>query len=101
MRRSVGGRLFHRHALGQVSWLVDVAPARDGGVVGEKLKWYDRQQRLQWLSHVWNGDDMIAVAVDAVIALGRDGDDHAAARADLFDVTDDLVILIALRRHEH
>ncbi len=36
--------LLNSHRLGQVAWLVDVATASDGNVIGEKLKRHDREQ---------------------------------------------------------
>ena len=32
-------RLFDRDALGQIPWLIHVAPTRDRDVVGQKLQW--------------------------------------------------------------
>ena len=44
-----GKALFHRHALGQVPRLVDVAAARHGDVIGQQLQRDHRHQRLQKL----------------------------------------------------
>src|SRR4051812_12173614 len=57
-------------ALRKIARLIDVATARDGGVVGEQLKWYDAQQRLQRLDRVGDVYDMIGVARDVLIAFG-------------------------------
>src|SRR5687768_18107026 len=93
--------LFYRHALGQVARLVDVAAAGDGRVVGDELQRDDAQQRLQGFERVRDVDDVVAVAADAGVALGGDGDDLAAAGADLFDVADDLLVLHAAGRDEY
>src|SRR4026209_956180 len=45
-------------------------------------------------------DCLCAEAAEAVAAVGGDGDDLAAAGADLFDVADHLVVLRALRGDE-
>ncbi len=37
---------LHRDALGEVAWLVDVAAAEDGNVVGQELQWNDRDEWL-------------------------------------------------------
>src|SRR5262245_14473823 len=34
--------LFHRHAFGQVSWLINIAASQDGNVVSEQLQRYRR-----------------------------------------------------------
>src|SRR3982751_2638848 len=80
--------LLHRHALGEVARLVDVAAAGDGGVVGEELERDDAQQRLEALERVGDVDHVVAVAADVRVALGGDGDDVAAAGPHLFDVAD-------------
>ncbi len=40
-------RLFHRHTLGEVAWLVHVAAAFDGDVVGQQLQRDYRQERKE------------------------------------------------------
>ena len=42
-------RLLHRHALGQVARLVDVAAAQQGDVIRQQLQRHDAHQRLQEL----------------------------------------------------
>ena len=59
---SVEGRrgvLLHGHALGQVSWLVDVAAAADGDVVGEELEGDYFEDREEELVGLGDRDDVL------------------------------------------
>ena len=51
--------LLHGHALGQVSWLVDVAAAADGDVVGEELEGDYFQDREEELVGLGDRDDVL------------------------------------------
>src|SRR5262245_5615525 len=89
-------QLLDRDALGEVSGLVDVVAADDGGVVGDELQGDDGEHGGEGLGDVGDVEDVFGDFFDVGIALGGDGDDVAAAGADLGDVVEDLVVLAAL-----
>src|SRR5207247_1984512 len=72
-------QLFHRHALGQIARLVDVAAAGDGGVVGDELERDHAQERLERFERVGDFNDVVAVAADVGVAFGGHRDDLPAA----------------------
>jgi len=90
--REISARLFHRHALRQVPRFVDIAAFGRGDVVGEQLQRDDRQDRRKHGRNARHVDDVVGVVSDVFVAFGGHGDDTPFARADLFDVRDDLVI---------
>ena len=50
---------LHRHALGQVARLVDVAAAQHGDVIGQQLQRDDRHERLQEVVDVGHVDHVV------------------------------------------
>src|SRR5581483_806339 len=78
--------LLHRHALGQVPWLIDIASPRHRRVVGDELHGDDAEQRLEGFGGIGDVDHVIAVTLDLGITFRRDRDDMSASGADFFDV---------------
>ena len=67
--------LLDGDALGQVPGLVDGAAAEVGDVVAQKLKGDDGDEGLHALRDLWGVNDVLALCVELVVALLRDGDD--------------------------
>src|SRR5580658_1456140 len=85
--------LFDSYALRQISWLVDVAAAADGDVVGEELEGDDFQDGEEELGGGGDLEDVLDELVDVLVAFGGDGDDAAAAGGDLLNVGERLFVL--------
>ena len=51
--------LFHGNGLGEVAWLVDVAAAAHGDVVGEQLQRHNLNERREQRIGRRNGDDVL------------------------------------------
>ena len=85
--------LLHRHALRKISWLVDVAAAADGDVVGEELEGDDFEDGEEELGGGGDFEDVLDELVDVLVAFGGDGDDAAAAGGDLLNVGEGLFVL--------
>ena len=83
MKESVlysGCFLLNRDRLCEVTWFVDIAAARDGGIVSEQLERHDRQQRQQEFIRLRYHDDMVDVLLKLRIAFCRNADDDGVAR---------------------
>src|ERR1019366_2724990 len=78
-------RLFDRHRLGQVAWLVNVESLRRGELEGEDVQRHDGQQRLEERRRERNRDDLVGERQYRSIALLGDCDYSRAARTDLLD----------------
>ena len=93
--------LFHRHALGEVAWLVHVAAARDGDVIREQLQRHGGQDRIQRLQRRGQKDHVVGDFPDLFVALGRQRDDRPLPRPDHRQVRHCLVIHRIPRQDEH
>ena len=101
MKESVlysGCFLLNRDRLCEVTWFVDIAAARDGGIVSEQLKRHDRQQRQQEFIRLRYHDDMVDVLLKLRIAFCRDADDDSVTCLDFLDIRQRLLVDALLRR---
>src|SRR5262245_38706460 len=95
------GSSLDRHALRQISRLVDVAAPQHRHVVREQLERDHRQQRLQHRHRPGNVQHVIRQLHHLVIAFGRDRNDASLARAHLLHVAHDLVVGAVAGADEH
>ncbi len=94
--------LFHRHALGQVPRLVDVAAAGHGDVVGQELQAGSRVTiGCRNSSTAGTSITSSASRPTSRVAFADHGDHRAAAGLDLLDVRHHLVVDVPLRHEEH
>ena len=94
--------LLHRHALGQVPRLVDVAAAGHGDVIGQQLQRDHRDDRLQELLDGRESRSRRRPGrPTSRVALADDGDHRAAAGLDLLQVRHHLVVHLPVRHEEH
>ena len=101
MKESVlysGCFLLNRDRLCEVTRFVDIAAARDGGIVSEQLKRHDRQQRQQEFIRLRYHDDMVDVLLKLRIAFCRDADDDSVTCLDFLDIRQRLLVDALLRR---
>src|SRR5947208_17198356 len=85
-RHFIDAILLYGYRFGQISRLVDIAPAANGDVIRQKLQRHDRQYRAKQVRRLGNLDDMIGYLGTHRVALGQDGDDNAVAGLHLNDV---------------
>ena len=84
---------LHGDALCKISWLVDVAAAFDGDVVGEELEGDDFEDGEEEFGGGGDFQYMLDELMDVLVAFGGDGDDAAAAGGDFLDVAKGLLVL--------
>src|SRR5206468_3313381 len=85
-RMPAGRRLLHRHRLGEVARLVDVAAEAHGDVVAEELERNDGDERRQELGARRHLDHVLRLGRDVPIARVGDGDHETVARPHLLEV---------------
>src|SRR5512140_1847666 len=79
-------QLLHRHTLGQVARLVDVAAAGDGDVIGQKLEGHDAQRGGKAVEGPGNVNDIVDLSGQLGVAFGGNCDHGALAGFDFLDV---------------
>ncbi len=86
-----------RDALRVLSGRLDGCGLRNGTTPEEKLQAYDKW--LQWFWDIRHENDIIAMVLDILVALGCDGDDMSTARSNLFHISNDFFVLASLCRN--
>ncbi len=92
---------LHGDAFCEVSGLVDVGAFEVGDVVGDELDGDDGEEGLDEVGGVGEGDHDVGEVLEAVVAVGADGDDAAAPGFDLLDVGEGLFVDGVLGAEDH
>ena len=90
--------LLDRDGLREVAGLVDVEALRGGEAHREDVQRHDGQERLEERTGERDAQHLVGERQDRGIPLFGDRDDAGAARADLLDVRDDLLVQLAPTR---
>ena len=84
--------LLYGDGLGEIAWLVNIAAAADGDVIGQQLKGHDFNERGEQLESWRDMNDVLHQAADRGVALSGYGDHAAGAGGDLLNVGESLFI---------